>query len=189
MIPHAVVGSYATSSVPPGSITGANKVTSGTIVATNVDTYVGETISSGSDSGSGSGSGSGSATAGAGATTTGVSTGCVELTLAASGTSTTSDTTESGVCSAARSAATPSTCGIETNDAARSGGVVDAPLSGSVTAVAISTGSSRDSTPNRGAADAIATPLAVTAKATPTQQRRASLQKSHGCLSAVAPVR
>ena len=101
MIPHAVVGSYATSSVPPGSITGANKVTSGTIVATNVDTYVGETISSGSDSGSGSGSGSGSATAGAGATTTGVSTGCVELTLAASGTSTTSDTTESGVCSAA----------------------------------------------------------------------------------------
>ena len=78
MIPHAVVGSYATSSVPPGSVTGANKVTSGTIVATNVDTYVGETISSGSDSGSGSGSGS----ATAGARNTGVSTGCVELTLA-----------------------------------------------------------------------------------------------------------
>lgn len=163
VIPQAVVGSYATSSVPPGSVKGANNVTSGTIVATNVDKYVGETI------GSGSGSGSGSATTGAGATTTGVSTDCVELTLAASGTSTTSGTTETGVFSAARSAATPSTCGIEADDAVGSGGAVDALLSVSVTTVAISTGSSRDSTPSRGAADAIATPLAITARATPTR--------------------
>ena len=180
VIPHAVVGSYSTTSVPPGSVTGANNVTSGTIVATNVDKYVGETI----------GSGSGSATAGAGATTTGVSTGCVELTLAASGTSTTSGTTETGVFSAARSAATPSTCGIATDDTVGSGGVVDAPLPGLVTAVAISTGSSRDSTPSRGAADAIATPLAVTTKATPTRTTpRFTAKKGHGCLSAVAPVR
>ena len=168
MIPHAVVGSYATSSVPPGSITGANKVTSGTIVATNVDTYVGETISSGSDSGSGSGSGSGSATAGAGATTTGVSTGCVELTLAASGTSTTSDTTESGVCSAAKCCYS-----VDVRDRNKRCGQIR--RSRRCSALRFGhcrrdlDGQQPNSTPNRGAADAIATPLAVTAKATPAR--------------------
>ena len=106
---------------------------------------------------------------GAGATTTGVSTGCVERRWLLG------HVNNIRYDRIRRLHAQGCCCSVDvrdrTNDAARSGGVVDAPLSGSVTAVA-SRRAAIETRSNRGAADAIPDALAVTAKATPARTTR-----------------